>query len=292
MIDPSKGTKGTAAETSATSAADLLGGTTVKTGTEAETKVPTSIPIMGGENPGIDSTVKTGTEAETKVPTSIPIMGGENTSTDPTVKTGTAAETSIPGGNVSTPADKATDGTATTPAAPASTPTISGSSGGLVPCTDDCTLCHLVLGIKGIFDFLLKLLLATCLLGITIAGVLYMVSAGSSSLIEKAKKPLPIPSPLFVLLLCSWLIVNAVMNALGFKQAGGWSSFTCDTTQTVAPILATGAGIGAGAGAGTGKGGGISGKGRDIQVPQDGSKLAQALEKEKKCGLCSWWRSQ
>lgn len=138
---------------------------------------------------------------------------------------------------------------------------------GLVPCTDECTLCHLVLGIKNIFDFLLKLLLAACLLGITIAGVLYMVSAGSKDLIEKAKKAFTSSIIALVLLLCSWLIVNAVMNALGFNQAGSWSSFTCDTTQTVAPTLATGAGAGAGAG------------GNRTPMPTDGSKIANSLQK-------------
>lgn len=147
---------------------------------------------------------------------------------------------------------------------------------GLVPCglngAADCTLCHLVLGIKNIFDFLLKLLLAACLLGITIAGVLYMVSAGSKGLIEKAKKAFTYSITALVLLLCSWLIVNAVLNALGFKQVGSWSSFTCDTTQTIPPT-GTGTGTGTGAGTGTGTGGKIT------PMPTDGSKISNALQK-------------
>jgi hypothetical protein len=109
----------------------------------------------------------------------------------------------------------------------------------LVPCglngAADCTLCHLAVGIQNIFDFLLKLILAACILGITISGVFYMVSSGSKKLIEQAKKSFNYSITALVLLLCSWLIVNAVVNALGFELAGGWSKFKCDTTQTTGP---------------------------------------------------------
>jgi cell wall-associated NlpC family hydrolase len=157
----------------------------------------------------------------------------------------------------------------------------------LVPCgigsgNSDCTLCHLVVGFKNIYDYLLTLLLVATTTVIVIAGVMYMVSSGDKGMIEKAKAAFTYALTAIVLALTAWLIINATLNALGFKNAGSWWTFTCDTTQT-APIASSGGATlpGGGTTTGTGKGGGISGKGRDISVPQDGSKLAQALEKYK-----------
>jgi cell wall-associated NlpC family hydrolase len=161
----------------------------------------------------------------------------------------------------------------------------------LVPCgldgKADCTLCHLVLGFKNIYDYLLYVvLLPAAILVIIIAGVMYIVSSGSKGLIEKAKSAFVYALTALVLALLAWLLINATLHALGYTNAGNWYTFTCDTTQSTGSGT-TGAGgatlppSGGGTGAGTGKGGGISGKGSDINVPQDGSKLAQILEKEK-----------
>ena len=151
----------------------------------------------------------------------------------------------------------------------------------LVPCGTSenpqaCTLCHLVIGFKNIFEYLIKVVLFPLFtLGIVIAGVLYMVSSGNKGLIEKAKTALTYSLAGAVIALTSWLLVNSVLHALGYKSVGNWWNYTCDTAPT------SGAGT-------TGTGGstvppntGVSGKGRDIQVPQDGSKLAEILQKEK-----------
>lgn len=155
----------------------------------------------------------------------------------------------------------------------------------LVPCglngTANCTLCHLVLGFKNIYDYLLyTVLLPATILVIVIAGVMYMVSSGNKGMIDKAKSALTYALTAMVLALIAWLVINATLNALGFKNAGSWYNFTCDTTQTQGPTGGTGGGTLPG-NIGSGKGGGITGKGSDIQVPQDGSNLAQVLEKEK-----------
>ena len=82
--------------------------TVVGTGTAAETSTTKDIPgIMGPTDPTINSEQKTGTAAETKVQTSIPIMGGETPGIDTTVNTGTAAQTAIPGGNLDPSASSA-----------------------------------------------------------------------------------------------------------------------------------------------------------------------------------------
>lgn len=113
--------------------------------------------------------------------------------------------------------------------------TRTGSTGGLVPCTDDCTLCHLVVGFKNIFDYLLYTVLAPLfILGIVVSGVLYMVSSGSKGLTEKAKMALTYSITGFVIALTAWLIVNFVMLTLGFTSplGGSWYKFTCDTSQS------------------------------------------------------------
>jgi len=137
----------------------------------------------------------------------------------------------------------------------------------LVPCglngAADCTLCHLVLGFKNIYDYLLGLLLAATTLVIVVAGVMYMVSSGAKGMIEKAKSALTYALTAIILGLLAWLIINTVLNALGYNKSASWWNFTCDTAQTVGPTSmgsggATLPGNNAGGGAATGTGSGGS----------------------------------
>lgn len=112
---------------------------------------------------------------------------------------------------------------------------------GLVPCgtsenPSPCTLCHLIIGFKNIFDYLLgTVLFPLFTLGIVISGVLYMVSSGNKSLVEKAKTAFTYSLMGAVVALTSWLLVNAVLSALGYKSVGNWWNYTCDTAQTQGP---------------------------------------------------------
>ena len=108
----------------------------------------------------------------------------------------------------------------------------------LVPCgiglgKADCTLCHLVIGFKNIYDYLLYVVLfpATVLV-IVIAGIMYMVSSGNKGLIEKAKTAFTYALAALVLALTAWLLINATLHALGYKNVGNWWTYTCDTTQS------------------------------------------------------------
>lgn len=107
----------------------------------------------------------------------------------------------------------------------------------LVPCglegKADCTLCHLVLGFKNIYDYLLyTVLLPATTLVVVIAGVMYMVSSGNKGMIEKAKSALTYALTAMILALTAWLIINATLSALGYTKVDNWYTFTCDTTQT------------------------------------------------------------
>lgn len=109
----------------------------------------------------------------------------------------------------------------------------SGGTGGLVPCDTNCTLCHLVIGFKNIYEFFLKLLFVATMLAITVSGVFYMVSAGSKTLTEMAKKALTYSLTAFVIGMAGWILINTVMTALGYKHpyGGSWWQFTCDTSK-------------------------------------------------------------
>lgn len=152
----------------------------------------------------------------------------------------------------------------TTPAGTVANPSGTGSAanaqsvpnGGLVPCglgsAADCTLCHLVLGFKNIYDYLLVLLLSATTLVVVVAGVMYMVSSGDKGMIDKAKSALTYAITAMILALVAWLIINATLSALGYTKVGSWYNFTCDTTQTQGPTGGMGGGTLPGTGGGSG----------------------------------------
>ncbi|MDD3487204.1 MAG: pilin [Candidatus Moranbacteria bacterium] len=168
----------------------------------------------------------------------------------------------------------------------------SSAHAALVPCgigegNADCTLCHLVVGFKNIYDYLLTLLLSAATVVIIVAGVIYMISSGNKNLIDKAKSAFMYTITAIVLGLTAWLMINTVLNALGFKNAGSWWTFTCDTTQTsVNNNLNTGIKLpGLSGGASTGsqtnkaQGDGTCGGIKDnVEDPNNCGKTSQALD--------------
>lgn len=119
----------------------------------------------------------------------------------------------------------------------------------IVPCATDatsqraCTLCDFIVGIKGIIDFGMSLIAIAAIAGITIAGVMYVVSAGDQKMMESAKSFLGACLKGFALFFLAWLMVTITMWVLGAKKAEneggvlginitGWNTFTCDSTST------------------------------------------------------------
>lgn len=101
---------------------------------------------------------------------------------------------------------------------------------GLVPCTNDCNLCYLIVGISNIVQWLMgSLLTVAFLLGITIAGLTYMVSGAFPKTLNFAKTAFANSFKGFVLALIAWLIINGVMNIVGYKHptGGKWYQFQC-----------------------------------------------------------------
>ena len=96
---------------------------------------------------------------------------------------------------------------------------------GLVPCKDNCDLCYLLIGISNIFQWLMGALLgAAFLLGITIAGLTLIVSGAFPKALAFAKSAFVNSLKGFLLALCAWVILNSVMNIVGYKnpQGGKW----------------------------------------------------------------------
>lgn len=111
----------------------------------------------------------------------------------------------------------------------------SSCAGGLVPCTNDCNLCYLIVGISNIVQYLTgALLTAAFLLGITIAGLSYMVSGAFPKALNFAKTAFSSSLKGFVLALIAWLIINGIMNIVGYKHpyGGKWYQFECSDGGT------------------------------------------------------------
>lgn len=177
--------------------------------------------------------------------------------TSPTTTTTPKTTTTSP--TTTTPATTS-PATTTTPTTTSPTTTTTDYTGTLVPCglegKADCTLCHLVLGFKNIYDYLLVLLLSATTLVVVVAGVMYMVSSGDKGMIDKAKSALTYALTAMILALTAWLIINATLTALGYTKVDNWYTFTCDTTQTKGSTGGTGTGGTGTGGAGTGNTGG------------------------------------
>jgi len=131
-----------------------------------------------------------------------------------------------------------------------------GSTGGfllleghLVPCgrssddagtsndeTESCTLCHLFLMLKNVFDLTLSLAIVTGILMITIGGVVYIVSAGNPNLISIAKDIIKKTLIGFGLMIAGWLLVFTLLTFLSTGEMVGegsssWFDFSCDTNS-------------------------------------------------------------
>ena len=97
-----------------------------------------------------------------------------------------------------------------------------------------CTLCHFFVLIQNFFNFLLSLLIVVSIFMLTIAGVLYIVSAGGK-MATIAKEIIQKTLLGFTLFLLSWLIIFTLLKLLAVNTSmlgtggdTGWFQFTCD----------------------------------------------------------------
>ena len=120
---------------------------------------------------------------------------------------------------------------------------------GLVPCGNDgtpCTLCHLFIGIKNIIEWGRNILIVAALVAIVIGGILYIISAGNSKMMEMGKNAVKQALWGVVIVLGAWVIVNTTLLVIGLNLSGdlkatSWYDFTCDTTSSVSTTETTAA---------------------------------------------------
>lgn len=188
-------------------------------------------------------------------------------------------------------------------------PACTGSENpGLVPCgrscdnpatpsdeTAICTLCHLLLLIKNIFDWIFMVMTYIAFAVLVAMGILYIVSTGRPQLINVAKSGIWAALVGFAVVLLAWVMVNVVLfvladGALGEQNAaysikdsktGAWFEFTCDAASKYQRTGLAGSG-GSGGGAGSGGAGGGPGNG-SCSVISSGYCTTENLGK-----ACSW----
>jgi len=104
---------------------------------------------------------------------------------------------------------------------------------GLVPCgantddsattydeTEQCTLCHIVKGISYLITYIRDIMVFVALAVITAMGIMYIVSAGNTGLMETAKKGIWAALAGIAIILLAWVVVNTVMYVIFDVKSG------------------------------------------------------------------------
>lgn len=108
-----------------------------------------------------------------------------------------------------------------------------------------CTLCHLIVGIYNIVEWLRNVIVAFSIAAIVAMGILYIVSTGNDSLMEFAKGGIKAALIGFAVIISAWLMVNIIFSLPIFNETvvkTDWSTFTCDTKSQVRGTTVAGGG--------------------------------------------------
>lgn len=122
---------------------------------------------------------------------------------------------------------------------------------GFVPCgrdpqgADRCTLCHFLVSANLIKNFITETLFVVGVTVLTIAGIVYIVSAGNQQLTTLAKSAIKNVFLGLIFILAAWVLITFVFVMLArggnveeatgkFTSGGNLWSFTCN--PTVAPL--------------------------------------------------------
>lgn len=109
--------------------------------------------------------------------------------------------------------------------------------------TDPCTICHIVVGGKGIIDWGIRIMTTVAITVLFAMAVLYVVSAGDEGLMGTAKSGIKAALIGFAIMLAAWLMVNITLTVLvdttdtekplGGLVSNGAFTFSCDTKSTL-----------------------------------------------------------
>lgn len=100
-----------------------------------------------------------------------------------------------------------------------------------------CTVCHIVIGGKGIIDYGLKIMTYAAIAVIVAMAIFYIVSTGDEGMMQTAKGGIKAALIGFAVMLAAWLIVNTTLKILSAKVSGlgitsSGFSFSCDTSSS------------------------------------------------------------
>ena len=124
------------------------------------------------------------------------------------------------------------------PSPPPSPPPPTECKPGLVPCgricdvsstpyreDQPCTICHLVLMMQLIMDFLFKIAAVVAAFFIAASGTMYIVSAGRPELLSLSKTTFKTTLLGFILVFIAWVLVNTILTMFGYIDPlgdGNW----------------------------------------------------------------------
>lgn len=95
-----------------------------------------------------------------------------------------------------------------------------------------CTLCNLIEGLNNVIRYIESIAIGVGLLSFTIAGVMYILSAGDTKQIGQAKDIMKNATIGFVIIFAAWVIVNTAITSIGtYSDLGmnitSWGEFEC-----------------------------------------------------------------
>lgn len=101
-----------------------------------------------------------------------------------------------------------------------------------------CTLCHFIVGFKGLIDFGMKIIVSLAIAAIFASGVMYILAFTDEGLVKTAKSMLTGTLVGFSFVILGWLIVNVTLwiiapNIGVMTGKANWFDFSCDTTSSV-----------------------------------------------------------
>jgi len=105
----------------------------------------------------------------------------------------------------------------------------------VVSCTGgDCGVCSALETASNIYNFILGLAFAAAFLVLVAAGLVYIFTTGRQRYLAKAKIFARNGILGFILLLASWLAIQTLFLASGYKNAGSWWQFRCESGSATA----------------------------------------------------------
>lgn len=122
-----------------------------------------------------------------------------------------------------------------------------GRSSGTAAEQAPCTVCHLVIGGKGVIDYGLQIMTFVAIAVIVAMAIFYIVSTGDEGMMQTAKSGIKAALIGFAVMLGAWLIVNTTLRILsatipGLGITASGFTFSCDVSSSAGSGTGTAAG--------------------------------------------------